>query len=63
MRAVPTRDRLPPASPPSVPLLDASDLPGDDDVWSLPRAFASDDDGGGDDDRYATLSVARAFDD
>jgi hypothetical protein len=53
---------LSPASPPAVPLLDASDLPGDDDVWSLPGAFASDD-GSGDDDRYATLSVARAFDD
>jgi ADP-ribose pyrophosphatase YjhB (NUDIX family) len=61
MRPVLVRDRLAPAAPATVPLLDASDLPGDD-VWSLPGAFASDD-GSGDDDRYATLSVARAFDD
>ena len=62
MRPVLVREPLAPASPPAIPLLDASDLPGDDDVWSLPGAFASDD-GSGDDDRYATLSVARAFDD
>lgn len=44
-----------------VPLLEATDLPGDDD-WSLPGGFASDD-GWGDDDRFATLNVSRSFDD
>ena len=53
--------RLRPLAP-SVPLLEAIDLPGDDDVWSLPDAFASDE-AALDDDRYATLNVARAFDD
>jgi len=43
-----------------VPLLDASDLPGDD-AWSLPDDFASDD--SPDEDRFATLALPRAFDD
>ena len=46
---------------PHVPLLDSTDLPGDDDTWTLPGEFMSDD--LVDDDRFATLSVARAFDD
>ena len=43
-----------------VPLLEASDLPGDD-AWALPGDFAIDD--GGDEDRFATLALSRSFDD
>lgn len=46
---------------PHVPLLEATDLPGDDEYWSLPGEFYSDE--GADDDRFARLNVARSFDD
>lgn len=46
---------------PDVPLLEDGDLP-DDGGWLPPDAFAGED-GAPDDDRYATLNVARAFDD
>jgi hypothetical protein len=46
---------------PSYPLLDASDLPGDDE-WALPPGLDLDD-GDPDEDRFATLNLGRAMDD
>lgn len=61
MRASASRLRDAALIAPHVPLLESTDLPGDDDTWTLPGEYMSDD--FGDDDRFATLSVARSFDD
>jgi hypothetical protein len=52
----------PPAITPVFPLLEASDLPGDED-WSVIESLHCDDSFDLEDDRFATLSVASGFDD
>ena len=51
----------PAAITPAFPLLEAGDLPGDED-WSVLESLHYDDSFDGD-DRFATLSVASGFDD
>ena len=46
---------------PGFPLLEASDLPGAED-WSVLESLHFDDSLDRDDDQFATLTVARAFD-
>ena len=52
----------PVAITPAFPLLEAGDLPGDED-WSVLESLHRDDSFDADDDRFATLSVASGFDD
>lgn len=47
---------------PRFPLLESSDLPGAED-WSVIESLHFNDSQDLDDDRFATLAVARAFDD
>lgn len=47
---------------PAFPLLEAGDLPGDED-WSVIESLHCEDPFDVDDDRFATLSVASGFDD
>ena len=47
---------------PTFPLLEAGDLPGNDD-WSVLETLRSDDAGDYEDDRFASVTVATSFDD
>lgn len=51
-----------PMPDPTFPLLEAGDLPGADD-WSVLETLRFDDGGDFDDDHFASVTVARSFDD